>query len=66
MLSRHFCAVVFATAALSISAQSLTASSDLASTVKQQVPDLIETYKHLHRSPELSRHEELTSSFLAT
>lgn len=26
---------------------------------------LTETYKHLHRSPELSRHEEKTSAFLA-
>jgi amidohydrolase len=34
--------------------------------VKQQVPSLIETYKRLHRSPELSRHEEQTSAFLAT
>ena len=28
-------------------------------------PALTETYKHLHRTPELSRHEEQTSAFVA-
>jgi hippurate hydrolase len=37
----------------------------LADSVHQQVPSLTETYKHLHRTPELSRHEEQTSAFLA-
>jgi amidohydrolase len=39
--------------------------SDLASSVKQQLPSLTETYKHLHRNPELSHHEEKTSARLA-
>jgi hypothetical protein len=30
-----------------------------------QLPALTETYKHLHRTPELSRHEEQTSAFVA-
>jgi hippurate hydrolase len=29
------------------------------------LPALTETYKHLHRNPELSRHEEQTSAFVA-
>src|SRR5665213_3072323 len=41
------------------------APANLADTVKQQLPALTETYKQLHRSPELSRHEEQTSAFLA-
>jgi amidohydrolase len=39
--------------------------SDLAASVERQLPALTETYKHLHRSPELSRHEEQTSAFVA-
>jgi len=39
--------------------------SDLAASVQRQLPALTETYKHLHRSPELSRHEEQTSAFVA-
>ncbi len=38
---------------------------DLASSVETQLPALTETYKHLHRNPELSHHEEKTSAFLA-
>ena len=41
------------------------APANLADTVKQQLPALTETYKQLHRSPELSRYEEQTSAFLA-
>jgi len=39
--------------------------ADLPASVQSQLPALTETYKHLHRSPELSRHEEQTSAFLA-
>ncbi len=38
---------------------------NLADSVKQQLPELSQTYKYLHRNPELSRHEEHTSAFLA-
>ena len=46
-------------------AQSAAAQTDLAASVERQLPALTETYKHLHRNPELSRHEEQTSAFLA-
>lgn len=39
--------------------------TDLAASAKSQLPALSETYKYLHRHPELSRHEEKTSAFLA-
>lgn len=39
--------------------------SDLASSADRQLPALTETYKHLHRNPELSHHEEKTSALLA-
>jgi len=41
------------------------APADLASSVARQLPALTETYKHLHRNPELSRHEEKTSALVA-
>jgi amidohydrolase len=37
----------------------------LSSAVQAQLPSLTETYKHLHRNPELSHHEEKTSAYLA-
>src|SRR5579863_2847450 len=40
-------------------------SSNLASSVQAQLPSLTETYKHFHRNPELSHHEEKTSAYLA-
>jgi len=39
---------------------------DLEASVNAQLPSLIETYKDLHRNPELSHHEEHTSAKLAT
>src|SRR5579863_7902989 len=41
------------------------ASSSLAASAEAQLPALTETYKHLHRNPELSHHEEKTSAYLA-
>ncbi|HUB52009.1 MAG TPA: amidohydrolase [Terracidiphilus sp.] len=41
------------------------APADLAASAQQQLPALTEIYKHLHQNPELSRHEEQTSAFLA-
>ena len=40
-------------------------ASELSSSVSSQIPSLSETYKHLHLNPELSHHEEKTSSYLA-
>jgi amidohydrolase len=42
-----------------------TGSSSLAASAEAQLPALTETYKHLHRNPELSHHEERTSALLA-
>ncbi len=60
-----FCLSVALAFGLPLAAQAPTASSSLADSVKAQLPALTETYKHLHRTPELSRHEEQTSAYLA-
>ena len=39
--------------------------ANLQTSVQAQLPSLTETYKHLHRNPELSHHEQQTSAFLA-
>jgi amidohydrolase len=62
MNMRLFALAALASAAIAAAAQS---SSDLASSVDGQLPALTETYKRLHRAPELSHHEEKTSAFLA-
>lgn len=41
------------------------AQASLSASVQQQLPSLTETYKHLHRNPELSHHEDKTSAYLA-
>ena len=60
-----FCVAVLAAAVLPLTAQTPAAPSDLAGSAEHQLPALTETYKHLHRNPELSRHEEQTSAFVA-
>jgi hippurate hydrolase len=40
-------------------------SPALPASVQAQLPALTETYKHLHRNPELSHHESATSAFVA-
>lgn len=40
-------------------------AGSLSSSVQAQLPSLTETYKHLHRDPELSHHEDKTSAYLA-
>jgi amidohydrolase len=58
-------AIVFAgvvAASLPVAAQG---PAGLAASAQQQLPALTEIYKHLHQNPELSRHEEQTSAFLA-
>lgn len=50
-------------AALSASAQ---APPDLPGSVQAQLPGLEETYKHLHRNPELSHYEEKTAAYMAS
>ncbi|MGC1463724.1 MAG: amidohydrolase, partial [Terracidiphilus sp.] len=65
MQLRVFCVAVLAVTVLPVDAQAPASSSGLADSVEHQAPALTEIYKHLHRSPELSRHEEQTSAFLA-
>jgi hippurate hydrolase len=60
--------VVFAVVGLvasSLVAQSSVTNSDLTSSTEKQLPALIDTYKSLHRNPELSHHEEKTAAFVA-
>ncbi len=65
MLFRVLVVAAVAAAAFPLAAQSPAAPSDLAASAQRQLPALTETYKHLHRNPELSRHEEQTSAYLA-
>lgn len=55
-------AVLFAAASTLAGAQ---AQSSLSASVEAQMPALTETYLHLHRTPELSHHEEQTSAYVA-
>ncbi len=52
--------------ALPAAAQNGGSASDLFASAEHQLPALTETYKHLHRNPELSHHEEKTSALLAS
>ncbi len=65
MFLRFPAALAFAFATLTLAAQAPAPPADLAASAEQQLPALTETYKHLHRNPELSQHEEKTSAFLA-
>lgn len=49
----------------SAAAQTGVAPDALKAQVDRQMPELTATYKQLHQHPELSRHEEQTSAFLA-
>ncbi len=64
MLLRVLVVAAVAAGAFPLAAQNPIATG-LAATAQRQLPALTETYKHLHRNPELSRHEEQTSVFLA-
>jgi amidohydrolase len=52
-------------AAIAASSAIAQTPSDLAQSAQSQLPALTAVYKHLHENPELSRHEEQTSAFLA-
>ena len=65
MHSRFLAPVVVCFAAMSLAAQNASSPSGTAASAERQVPALAETYKHLHRNPELSHHEEKTSAYLA-
>ncbi len=62
MFNRILLVACLTSAAMPVSAQD---STGLDASVALQLPALAETYKHLHLAPELSRHEEQTSAFLA-
>jgi len=64
MLFRVFVVAAVAAGAFPLAAQNPIATG-LAATAQRQLPALTETYQHLHRNPELSRHEEQTSAFVA-
>ena len=64
MLLRIFVAVAVAASVFPVAAQS-PAPADLGASVAKQLPGLEETYKHLHRNPELSHYEQQTSIFMA-
>ena len=60
------CLPICVLAAANLSPASLQPQSPgLSASVESQLPSLTETYKHLHRNPELSQHEENTSAYLA-
>lgn len=65
MLLRFLASSALASIALTLGAQSPSASADLAAAAAQQLPALTETYKHLHENPELSGHEAQTAAFMA-
>jgi amidohydrolase len=55
----------FAFAGIVLAAMPLAAQGGLATGADGQLSSLTETYKHLHRNPELSHHEDKTSAYLA-
>jgi len=57
----------FVVAAMAVSVVPMIAQSgtDVAASAARQLPALTETYKHLHRNPELSKHEVQTATFVA-
>lgn len=62
MLFRLLAAAVLAAMAMPLAAQS---PAELSASAERQLPALTQVYKHLHRTPELSRHEAQTAAFLA-
>ena len=61
---RTLCTAFILASCLPLAARTAT-PADLAASAEKQLPALTEVYKNLHRNPELSRHEEKTSAFLA-
>jgi len=62
---RWFVGLLVTLALPAIAAGQPTLSTDPSATAQQKLAALTEIYKHLHRNPELSKHEEKTSVFLA-
>jgi amidohydrolase len=64
-MRRYFIALLGLTTFM-LPAVAQTGGFDLSASADQQLPALTEIYKHLHRNPELSHHEEKTSALLAS
>ncbi len=62
MILHAFAAFFIAVASLPAAAQG---PLSVSSSAQAQLPALTEVYKHLHRNPELSHHEQNTSAYLA-
>jgi amidohydrolase len=65
MHRRLLALVAVASAVLPLFGQTAHSPANLSADAQHQLPALTETYKHLHRNPELSHHEEKTSAYLA-
>ncbi|HWG21424.1 MAG TPA: amidohydrolase [Terracidiphilus sp.] len=58
-------ALAVVAAGLSVLPMAAQASVEVKDSAAAQLPALTESYKHLHRNPELSHHEDKTSAYLA-
>jgi hippurate hydrolase len=64
-MKRHAVTLIAITLA-ALPAVGQTDASSLAASAERQLPALTDTYKQFHRNPELSHHEEKTSTLLAS
>jgi hippurate hydrolase len=65
MFLRVVVGVVLGAIVLPLAGQTAAAPGGLAASVADELPALIETYKHLHENPELSGHEVQTAAYVA-
>jgi len=63
VIAREFVFAAMALVATPVIAQN--AGADLTASAGCELTALVETYKHLHRNPEFSRHEEKTATYIA-
>ena len=63
-MRNKICSLVFLLTCLSVTA-GINAQQSLDAMIDSDIPSLVATYKTLHAAPELSHHEEKTSSFFA-
>jgi amidohydrolase len=66
MINHGFLVAAVCLAASPLLAQNSGPAADLDASAERQLPALVDTYKHLHSNPELSRHEENTAKYIAT
>jgi hippurate hydrolase len=65
LLFRIIAVFTLIAAALPLAAQDSATAAGLAASAQKQLPELTETYKHLHQNPELSEHEGKTAAYVA-